>query len=206
MEYNIPVPKYSIASSGEEATDVATKLGFPLVMKIISPDIMHKTEVGGIMINILNKKMVKASYQKIICNVKKNKPEARIHGMLLYKQAPEGIEVIVGMIRDPQFGPTIMFGLGGIFTEILKDVAFRVCPIEITDIEEMLSEIQGIKMLHGYRGRPSYDVNTIIDIIMKISKMAMSFPAIKEIDLNPILVYEKGAVVVDAKMLLNEKV
>ncbi len=202
-EYGIPVPTYSVVSSEEEAVKIAKRLGFPLVMKIVSPDIMHKTDIGGIKMNIINSPQVRESYKNIICNVRKNKPEARINGMLLNKQAPKGVEVIVGMIRDPQFGPTVMFGLGGIFIEILKDVAFRVCPVERTDIEEMLTEIEGIKMLQGYRGQPRRDVNAIIDIILEISRLALDYPVVKEIDLNPIMVYEKGVVVVDAKIFLN---
>ena len=202
-KYGIPVPKYSVVSSEEEALKIATKLGFPLVMKIVSPDIMHKTDIGGIKMNIINPPQVKEAYKNIICHVRKNKPEARINGVLLYKQAPKGVEVIVGMIRDPQFGPTVMFGLGGIFIEILKDVTFRVCPVERADIEEMLTEIEGIKMLQGYRGQPRRDVNSIIDIILQISRLALDYPVIKGIDLNPIIVYEKGALVVDAKVFLN---
>jgi len=204
-KYGIPVPKYSVVSSEEEALKIAKRLEFPLVMKIVSPDIMHKTDIGGIKMNIINPPQVKESYKNIIYNVRKNKPEAKINGMLLCKQAPKGVEVIVGMNRDPQFGPTVMFGLGGIFTEILKDVAFRVCPVERTDVEEMLTEIEGIKMLQGYRGQPSYDVNTIIDIIMEISRLALDYPVIKEIDLNPIIVYEKDALVVDAKIFLDKE-
>ena len=203
-KYGIPVPKYSVASTEEEAMKVAKRLGFPLVMKIVSPDIMHKTDIGGITMNIINPPQVRESYKNIICNIRKNKPEARINGVLLYKQAPKGVEVIVGMIRDPQFGPTVMFGLGGIFIEILKDVTFRVCPVERADIEEMLTEIEGIKMLQGYRGQPRCDVNSIIDIILQISRLALDYPVIKGIDLNPILVYEKGALVVDAKVFLNK--
>jgi len=202
-KYGIPVPKYSVASTEEEVLKVAKRLEFPLVMKIISLDIIHKTDIGGVILNIMNEQQVRESYKTIIDSVKKNKPEAKINGVLLYKQVPSGVEVIVGMIRDPQFGPTVMFGLGGIFTEILKDVTFRVCPVERTDIEEMLTEIEGIKMLQGYRGQPRRDVNAIIDIIMEISRLALDYPVVKEIDLNPIIVYEKGAVVVDAKILLN---
>lgn len=202
-KYGIPVPKYSVASSEEDALKITNRLGFPLVMKIVSPDIIHKTDIGGIEMNISNLAQIKKAYKSITYNVMKNKPEARINGMLFSKQAPKGVEVIVGMIRDPQFGPTIMFGLGGIFIEILEDVTFRVCPVERTDIEEMLTEIQGIKMLQGYRGQPRCGVNSIIDIILQISRMALDYPAIKEIDLNPIIVYEKDALVVDAKVLLN---
>ena len=202
-KYGIPVPKYSVVSSEEDALKIAKRLGFPVVMKIVSPDIMHKTDIGGIEMNVSNPEQIKKAYKNIIHHVMENKPEARIHGMLFYKQAPKGVEVIIGMIRDPQFGPTVMFGLGGIFIEILKDVTFRVCPVTRADIEEMLTEIQGIKMLQGYRGQPRSDVNSIIDIILQISRMALDYPVIKGIDLNPILVYEKGALVVDAKVFLN---
>ena len=203
-KYGIPVPKYSVVSSEEEAIQIAKKLGFPLVMKIVSPDIIHKTDIGGIEMNVSNLEQIKKAYKSIIYHVMENKPEARINGMLFYKQAPKGVEVVVGMIRDPQFGPTVMFGLGGIFIEILKDVTFRVCPVERADIEEMLTEIQGIKILQGYRGQPRCDVNAIIDIIMEIARLALDYPVIKEIDLNPIMVYEKGALVVDGKVFLNK--
>lgn len=202
-EHGIPVPKYSVVSSEDELLKLAIGLEFPLVMKIVSPDIVHKTDIGGVEMNISNLEQIKKAYKSIICNVMANKPEARIKGMLFYKQAPKGVEVIVGMIRDPQFGPTVMFGLGGIFIEILKDVTFRVCPVTRSDTEEMLTEIQGIKMLQGYRGQPRCDVNAIIDIILQISRMALDYPVIKGIDLNPILVYEKGALVVDAKVFLS---
>lgn len=202
-KHGMPVPKHSIAYSEEEALKITKRLGFPLVMKVVSSDIMHKSNIGGIRINIVNIPQVKESYKSIIYHVRKNKPEARINGMLLCKQAPKGLEVIVGMVRDPQFGPAVMFGLGGIFTEILKDVAFRICPVERTDIEEMLTEIEGIKMLQGYRGQPRRDVNAIIDIIMRVSKLALIYPVIKEIDLNPIIVYEKDLLVVDAKVFLK---
>ena len=202
-KYGIPVPKYSVVSSEEELHKLATRLEFPLVMKIVSPDIIHKTDIGGIEMNISNLEQSKKAYKNIIYHVMENKPEARINGMLFYKQAPKGVEVIVGMIRDPQFGPTVMFGLGGIFIEILKDVTFRVCPVERADIEEMLTEIQGIKMLQGFRGQPRCDVNAIVDIIMIISRLALDYSVITEIDLNPIIVYEKGALVVDAKIFLN---
>jgi acetyl-CoA synthetase (ADP-forming) len=202
-EYGIPVPKYLVAYSEKEATGAEEKLGFPLVMKIISPDIIHKSNLGGVAMNIINSLQIKKAYKNIISQVREKRPDAKIDGILLYKQAPKGVEVIVGMIRDPQFGPTVMFGLGGIFVEILKDVAFRVCPVERADIEEMLTEIEGIKMLQGYRGQPRCDVDSIIEIILQISRLALDYPVIKGIDLNPILVYDKGALVVDAKILLK---
>jgi len=203
-EYGISVPKYLVAHSEKEATEAGEKLGFPLVMKIISPDIIHKSNLGGVAMNVINSLQIKKAYKNIISQVIEKKPDAKIDGILLYKQAPEGLEVIVGMIRDPQFGPTVMFGLGGIFVEILKDVSFRVCPVDRNDIDEMLTETEGTKMLQGYRGQPRRDVNAISKIIMIVSKLALDYSVITEIDLNPIIVYEKGAIVVDAKVFLNK--
>ena len=202
-EHAIAVPRYVVASSIEESIEKADSLGFPLVMKIISPDIIHKTDMGGVKLNIHNEQQLRKSYQDIMACIKKNKPEANITGVLLYKQLPEGIEIIIGMTRDPQFGPTVMFGLGGIFTEILQDVSFRICPIAKIDVEEMLNETKGIKVLQGYRGNPKSDIDAVIKIIIKISEIALQYSTIKEIDLNPVMVYEKGAVVVDGKVLLN---
>lgn len=203
-EYGIPVPKYLVAYSEKEATEAGEKLGFPLVMKIISPDIIHKSNLGGVAMNIINSLQIKKAYKNIISQVREKRPDAKIDGILLYKQAPKGVEVIVGMIRDPQFGPTVMFGLGGIFVEILKDVSFRVCPVDRNDIDEMLTETEGIKMLQGYRGQLRRDVNAISNIIMRVSKLALDYSVITEIDLNPIIVYKKGAIVVDAKVFLNK--
>lgn len=202
-EYGVTVPKYEVASSLEETMEKSKSLGFPLVMKVISPDIIHKTDIRGVVLNIKNEKQARDSYQNMMGNVKKSKPEAKIHGVLLYNQLPEGVEVIIGMTRDAQFGPTVMFGLGGIFTEVLQDVTFRICPVTRIDIKEMIHDIKGIKMLKGYRGQSSCDLNALIDIIMTISEISLNYSIIKTIDLNPIIVYEKGAVVVDAKVLLN---
>ena len=135
-KHGIPIPKYFIASSEEEAIKIATRLGFPLVMKIVSPDIMHKTDIGGIKMNIINPPQVKESYKNIICNVRKNKPEARINGVLLYKQAPKGVEVIVGIIRDPQFGPTVMFGLGLIYPQSWVTRGMKIGDIDPRGIKE----------------------------------------------------------------------
>lgn len=202
-EYGIPVPKYLIAHTPKEATKVSNKLGFPLVMKIISPDVMHKTDIGGIEMDVSNSIEVKKNFLNIICRVKEKKPDAKIKGVLLYKQAPAGIEVIIGMNRDPQFGPTIMFGLGGILTEILEDVSFRVCPVNKADISEMINEIKGKKLLTGYRGKPNCDINTIRHIIMRVCRLSLDYPDIMGIDLNPIIIYAKSALVVDSKVFLN---
>lgn len=202
-KHGIFVPEYKVASSLEETIIKSKSLGFPLVMKVISPDIMHKTDIGGVTLNIMNEQQIRESYQNMVDCVKKSKPKAKINGVLLYKQLPKGVEVIVGMTRDSQFGPTVMFGLGGIFTEILQDVSFRICPVTRIDIEEMIYEIKGIRILEGYREHPSCDIDSLVDIILAISDIAINYSVIKEIDLNPIMAYEKGAVVVDAKIVLG---
>lgn len=201
-QYGISVPSYLIASSSEEVLEKSKSLGFPIVMKIISTDIIHKTDVGGVILNINNEQQAIDSYFDMIDSVRKNKPDAHIKGVLLYRQLPKGIEIIVGMTRDAQFGPTVMFGLGGIFTEILEDVSFRICPVTRIDVEEMIHEIKGIKILKGYRNQKGSDIEAIVNIVIAISNIAVNYPSIKEIDFNPIMLYEKGAVAVDAKVLL----
>lgn len=200
--HGIPVPDYSVASTPREVIEKSELLGFPLVMKIISPDIIHKTDVGGVVLDIRDGRQAVDSFSNMMDSLKKKRPEANIHGVLLYKQLPKGIEIIVGMTRDAQFGPTVMFGLGGIFTEILQDVSFRICPVTRVDALEMISEIKGIKVLEGYRNQKRSDIDAIAGIVTTISDIAICYPSIKEIDLNPIIVYEKGVVVVDAKVLL----
>lgn len=202
-QYGISVPSYLIASSSEEVLEKSKSLGFPIVMKIISTDIIHKTDVGGVILNINNEQQARGSYLYMMDSVRKNKPDAHIKGVSLYRQLPKGIEIIVGMTRDVQFGPTVMFGIGGIFTEILEDVSFRICPVTRIDVEEMIQEIKGIKILKGYRNQKGSDIESIVSIVIAISNIAMEYPSINEIDLNPVMVYEKGAVVVDAKIIIN---
>ncbi|MBS7643477.1 acetate--CoA ligase family protein [Candidatus Bathyarchaeota archaeon] len=203
MEYGIPVTKFKLATSEEDAVKYAGEIGFPVVLKIVSPDVIHKFDVGGVILNLKNRKQVREAYSKIINNVKHSKPDARIVGVLVQEMAPSSTEVIVGMTKDPQFGPALMFGLGGIFVEVLKDVSFRVAPITERDAREMITEIKGYPLLKGYRGMPPADVDTIVQILLKTSKLVTEHPEVDQLDLNPIMVYEKGAKVVDARMILS---
>jgi len=203
MKYGIPVTKFKIATSEKNAAKYACEIGFPVVLKIVSPDIVHKFDVGGVILNLKNRRQVREAYKKIISNVKRSKPDARIVGILVQEMAPASTEVIVGMTKDPQFGQALMFGLGGIFVEVLKDVSFRVAPITERDAREMITEIKGYPLLRGYRGMPPADVDTIVQILLKTSKLVMEHPEVDQLDLNPILVYEKGAKVVDARMILS---
>ena len=206
--YGIPVAKYGIALSEGDVEQVTKSVGFPAVAKVVSPDISHKSDVGGVVLGIKDVESALKAYRQIMENVKKNVPNARVAGVLYQKMAEPGyIEVIVGATRDPTFGPVIMFGLGGIFVEVLKDVSFRVAPLVPEDAEEMIKEIKTHKILEGYRGMPPRDIESVKDILMKVSKLMLEVDEIQDIDLNPIMLYEKGkgALAVDVRVILKEK-
>ncbi|HXX87862.1 MAG TPA: acetate--CoA ligase family protein [Candidatus Acidoferrum sp.] len=202
-EYGIPVTRFELAKSEEEAVEFAASIGFPVVLKIVSPDIIHKSDIGAVMINLKNTKEVSNAYQQILNNVKKHDAKAQIVGILVQEMAPASTEVIVGSTSDPQFGPAVMFGLGGIFVEVLKDVTFRIAPISEGDALEMIEEVKAYPLLKGYRGSPPVDINAIVKILLDTSKLVMEHQQIKELDLNPILVYEHGAKTVDARIILQ---
>jgi acyl-CoA synthetase (NDP forming) len=203
MEYGIPVPRFKVALTYDEAIKFAEGIGYPVVLKIVSPDIIHKFDIGGVALNLKNSSEVKNAYENILTNVKRHKPNAKIVGVLVQEMAPQSTEVIVGAIKDPQFGPALMFGLGGIFVEVLKDVTFRIAPITESDAREMITEVKAYPVLKGYRGQPPVDLNAIVNILLNTSKLVMDHLEIKELDLNPILVYEKGAKTVDARIILE---
>lgn len=201
-EYGIPVPDFKLIKSEEEITGLAKKINFPIVMKIVSPDIIHKTDAGGVKLNIKNETEARLAYREIISKAKKYNKETKISGAIVYTMVPQGTEIIIGMMKDPHFGPVIMFGLGGIFVEVLKDISFRILPIEERDTREMITEIKGYEILKGTRGKPPRDIKAIEEVLMKVSKLTIENPEINEIDLNPIFVFEKGLQVVDARMIL----
>ena len=201
--YGIPATKAYVARTLDEAVEISKKIGFPLVMKILSPDIIHKSDVGGVILNITSVEEVIEAYRKVISNARKYVPNARIIGVTIQKQAPKGLEVIVGCIKDPNFGHVLMFGLGGIFVEVIKDVSFRVAPVNENEAREMINEIKAKPLLYGYRGHEKVDIDTIVDIITKVSEMVEEIKEIEQIDLNPIFVYSHGAKVVDARIILE---
>ena len=203
IEYGIPVTAFRLAKTEEEALKFADDIGYPVVLKIVSPDILHKSDVGGVIINLKNHEEVKDAHRKILSNVKKHKADAEIVGILVQEMAPKSTEVIIGATKDSQFGPALMFGLGGVFVEILEDVTFRIAPITEQDAREMITEVKAYPLLKGYRGQPPADIDTIVSILLKTSKLVMDHQEIKELDLNPIMVYEKGAKTVDARIILE---
>jgi acyl-CoA synthetase (NDP forming) len=170
-------------------------------MKVVSPDVVHKSDVGGVVVGIEEPRGVGIAYQRIVDGVQSAVPKARIEGVLVCKQAPQGLEVIVGALDDAAFGPTVMFGLGGIFTEVMKDVSFRITPLERKDAEEMIEEIQGYPLLAGARGQAAYDVRAVTDLLMAVSQIVADHPEIKELDLNPVRVYEQGVMVLDVRLM-----
>ena len=203
MEYGIPVTRFKLAKNEAEATKSADEIGYPVVLKIVSLDVIHKSDVGGVIVNLKDAKAVQSAYKQIMNNVKKHKPNARIVGVLVQEMAPQSTEVIVGATKDPQFGPTLMFGLGGIFVEILKDVTFRIAPVTEDEAREMITGVKAYPILRGYRNMPPADIEAIVKILLNSSRLVMEHQEIKELDLNPILVYEKGAKTVDARIILE---
>ncbi len=202
-EYCIPVTKFNLAKSEKEAATYADQIGYPVVLKIVSPDIIHKSDAGGVLVNLKNAAEVASGYEKIIDNVKKYKADARIVGILVQEMAPQATEVIVGAIKDPQFGQTVMFGLGGIFVELLKDVNFRVAPLNVEDAKEMITQLKAFPLLNGYRNTPPADIDALVGILCAVSHLVMDQPEIKELDLNPVMAYPKGAKTVDARIILE---
>jgi len=203
MEYAIPVTAFKLAKNEEEAVRFAGQIGFPVVLKIVSPGIIHKSDAGGVKVNLKNSAEVRSAYGKILENAKKYDAAARIEGVLVQEMAPQSTEVIVGAIKDPQFGQTLMFGLGGIFVELLKDVTFRIAPLTQEDAREMVTNVKAYPLLTGYRNTPPSDLDAIITVLLNTSKLVMNNPEIKELDLNPVMAYEKGTKTVDARIILE---
>jgi len=200
-DWNIPVLTMAFASSAGMAVETAKTLGYPVAMKLLSPDVTHKSDVGGVILDLDSDNEVKNAYNGMMESVKQQLPRARIEGVVLQKMAGPGLEVIVGAKLDPQFGHVIMFGLGGIFVEICRDVSFRVTPVDRDMAREMVLEIRGSPIIEGARGGKLADLEAIINVITALSSMLEKNPDITEIDINPLIVYSRGSVAVDARML-----
>ncbi len=202
--YGFVFPKKALAKTPEEAIKIAENIGFPVVLKVASPNILHKTDVGGVKLNLKTSEEVYNAFIEITVNVKRFMPNAYIKGVMVYEMITEGKEVILGVTYDKTFGHIIMFGLGGIYVEILKDVSFRIVPLSKEEAYEMVEEIKGSKILEGVRGEIPYDKESIVDKILRLSQLVTDFPIIKEIDVNPYVVQHKGGVALDARIIIGE--
>ena len=205
--YNIKTPAARVAATPAEAVQIASEIGFPVVLKIASPDILHKTDVGGVKVGLRNAEEVRDAFDLMTFRAERYLPEARLWGCQVQEMAPPGgLEVLVGMNRDPQFGPLVTFGLGGIYVETLKDVTFRVAPFTIRDAENMLGEIRAKALLNGVRGQPPVDKDAVIDTLLRIGQLVSEYPEITELDINPLIVYPKGqgAIAIDMRLVLEK--
>ena len=204
--YGIKVPKAMVVRSSSEAGQIADSLGYPIAMKVVSPEILHKTDVGGVVLNITSRAEVEWNYDVIMNKTHSLMPQARILGIIVQEMVPQGKEVIVGAVRDSQFGPLMMFGLGGIYVNFLRDVSYRLCPLTRSEAEEMIEETKAYTLLRGVRGEPPSDIDSVVDVILIISQIMCQFEEIVEMEINPLFVYgeKKGCVAVDIKMAISK--
>ncbi len=203
-DYHLPVIGHRLATTPEEAAQAARDLGCPVALKVVSPEIIHKSDVGGVMLNIPTPGDAAAGFATIRGRVTDHVSRFTFHGVLVSKMAAPGTEVIVGMLRDHQFGPAVMVGLGGIFVELYKDVSFRLPPLSQADARGMLMELKAAPLLRGYRGQPARDLEALAACACGVAQIAAKHPEIQEIDLNPVIAYERGCLIVDAKILVRE--
>jgi len=190
--YGFPIPKSILAKKDKEAIQAAKKIGYPVVMKIVSPQIIHKSDAGGVKVGLKNSQEVKTAFKEIIKNAKKYNKKAIIKGVLIQEMVKGGKETIIGSKLESGFGPVVMFGMGGIYVEVLKDVTFRLAPITNSEADEMISSIKTNKLLQGVRGEKPSDTKKLSECLQRISQLVNDFKEIKELDMNPVLVFEKG--------------
>ena len=205
MAEGITVTDAHLATDADEAAAAAEKVGFPTVMKIISPDIAHKSDVGGVVVGLADADAVRTGYEEMLRTVRESAPDARIDGVSIQTMAEPGIEVIVGSTTDPQFGPVMLFGLGGVFVEVLKDVSFRIVPLASRDASQMIREIDALPILEGVRGQAGADLGALEQLLLAVSELIERRPEIAELDLNPVFAYPDGAIAVDARVVLHEE-
>jgi acyl-CoA synthetase (NDP forming) len=200
----INVAQSRLARSADEAVATAEEIGFPIVLKVVSGDIAHKSDVGGVELGLDDASAVRAAYDRIMANVKQAAPNASVDGVAVQQQAKQGTEVIIGTTTDAQFGPVMMFGLGGIMVEVLKDVAFRIVPLEPRDAKQIVREIKGFPVLEGVRGQAGADIAALEGLILQVSDFASKHPEVAELDLNPVFAYKDDAIAVDARIVLTD--
>lgn len=201
-EAGIDVVETVLAANADEAVKAGETLGYPLAMKIVSTDITHKTDAGGVVLNVADEAALKASYDQMMASVRKRFPDAEIQGISVQPMATEGVEVIIGMSQDVQFGPMLMFGVGGIYVELFKDVAFRIVPLTRRDAREMITEIKAQALLNGFRGSPPVNIEAVQDTLLRISDFIEAHPEIEELDINPLFATPEGIQAVDARIIV----
>ncbi len=201
--YGLPVIKTETASSKPEAIASAKRIGYPVAMKIISPDVVHKIDIGGVKLDLNGDKETSEAYDEILKNVKAHFPNARIEGVLLQEYITGGTETIIGIHRDPKFGPLLMFGLGGIYVEAYRDVSFRLAPIRELSADNMITQIRGSKILQGFRGQPPADTKAIAECIERLSQLSIELPDVAELDVNPLVAFASGCKALDARIIIN---
>jgi acetyltransferase len=202
--YGLKLPKSYLAFSADQAVDFAREIGYPLVMKIISPDILHKSDMGGVVVGVKNEKEVRHTYQDILLRARRYMADADIWGVAVQEMVEKGKEVILGVTKDPTFGHMIMFGLGGIYVEVLKDVQFGIAPITPSQAREMILGLRSFPLFAGVRGEEASDIDAMVDCLLRISQMVTDLPQIVELDINPLFAYEngKGVMAVDARIVV----
>ena len=204
-EAGIPVVPTRLATSRAEAVRIAQEIGLPAVLKVVSPDVTHKSDVGGVKVGLETVGQVCSAYDSIMSSTHAAVPTASIEGVSVQSMAEPGVEVIVGATRDPQFGHVVMFGLGGVLVEMLKDVSMRLVPLEPRDARSMIREIKGLPLLQGYRQYPPCDLDSLEEVLLGLSRFLEEHPEVRELDLNPVLCYPNGLLAVDARVVLEEQ-
>lgn len=199
----VPVVETRLARNMKEAVAISREMGYPVALKLMSEDVVHKSDAGGVKLGLQNGSQVEKAYSAMMSSVKAAYPGAKIDGVSVQRMAEPGVEVIVGMSKDPQFGPVLMFGLGGVLVELLKDVSFRIVPVAKMDAAEMIREIKGFPMLQGFRGSKPSDLDALENLIVAVSAFVEKNPQVKELDLNPVFAYDDGVVAVDARIVLE---
>ncbi len=200
--WEIPVPQYFVAKDKSLAIGAANNIGYPVVLKIVTSDIIHKTEAGGVKTGLKNDQDIDDAFNEMMFEISDHYATAKIEGFLIEKMADKGVEVIVGGIRDAQFGPTVMFGIGGVMVELLKDVSFRLAPVTKVECLEMIKEIKAYPLLTGYRGSEPCDIDAIADVIIKVGNIMSEMDDIKEMEINPLITYPDKVIAVDARVIL----
>jgi len=200
--YGLPLPASGYAEDKEQAVSIAEAVGYPVVMKVVSPQVIHKSDVEGVRVGIRTQEELLEAWDAISASVTRHEPNAEIRGQFIAGKAGEGVETIVGFKRDKTFGPVVMFGIGGIFVELYKDVSFRLCPLEDVEVEAMVHEVKGHKLLTGFRGRPEADMEALKKVILAVCSMGTDNPEVGSIDLNPVRVNADGALALDTRIIL----